>query len=141
AGAVAAAFAASGFWWLDGLSATRAAYAAGVASRRPYGYFLVANLAAFAVVVGPAAGVALARLRGRGPWLVTGSALAAIAAADLSGLSKGEVERIWLPFVPWVLVATCALATLRRPTRSARGWLGLQVAAALGVQLMVRTPW
>jgi len=141
AGAVAAAFAASGFWWFDGLSATRAAYAAGVASRRPYGYFLVANLAAFAVVVGPAAGVALARLRGRGPWLVTGGALAAIAAADLSGLSKGEVERIWLPFVPWVLVATCALATVRRPTRSARGWLGLQVAAALGVQLVVRTPW
>jgi hypothetical protein len=140
AGAVAVAFAAFGFWWFDGLSATRTAYAAGVASRRPYGYFLVANLAAFAVTLGPAAGVALARLRGRGAWLVAGSALVAVALADLSGLSKGEVERIWLPFVPWVLVATCVLAGGRR-LQAARSWLGLQVAVALGVQLSVRTPW
>jgi hypothetical protein len=141
AGAVAAAFAAAGFWWFDGLSATRAAYVAGVASRRPYGYFLVANLAAFAVTVGPAAGVALARLRQRGPALVAAGALVAVALADLSGMSKGEVERIWLPFVPWVLVATCTLAARRRPLEAARGWLGLQVAVALGVQLAVRTPW
>jgi hypothetical protein len=139
--AVTAAFAAAGFWWFDGLSATRAAYLAGVASRRPYGYFLVANLAAFAIAVGPAAGVALARLRQRGPVLVAAGALVAIAVADLSGLSKGEVERIWLPFVPWVLVATCALAARRRPLQASRGWLGLQVAVALGVQVGVRTPW
>ena len=133
AGAVASVFTVAGFWWFDGLAATRAAYAAGVAFRRPYGYFLLANLAAFAVALGPAAGVALARLRSSGPWLLAGGALVAVALADGSGLSKGEVERIWLPFVPWVLVAT---STLR-----ARGWLGLQVATALTVQTMVRTPW
>ncbi|MGH8976044.1 MAG: hypothetical protein ACRD0C_22890, partial [Acidimicrobiia bacterium] len=141
AAAVTAAFAAFGFWWWDGLAATRAAYVAGVASRRPYDYFLVANLAAFALAVGPAAVVGLTRLRERGPWLVVGGVLAAVAAADLSGLSKGEVERIWLPFVPWVLVATCALAGRYRPGEPARSWLGLQVAVALGLQLAVRTPW
>jgi hypothetical protein len=135
--AVVAAAAAAGFWWLDGLTATRQAYFAGVASRRPYGYFLVADLAAFAIAVGPAAAVALTRLRPpavtRTRWLVVG-ALLAVALADVSGLSKGEVERIWLPLVPWVLVATATLGPRR-------GWLGLQAGAALALAAMVRTPW
>lgn len=143
--AVAGAFAAAGFWWPDGLVATRQAYVAGVASRRPYGYFLVANLAAFALVTGPAAAVALTRLRPARPadtdtasprrlWLLVGGALLAVVLADLSGLSKGEVERIWLPFVPWVLAATALLG----PSRI---WLGLQAGAALAVAVSVRTPW
>ena len=141
AAALAGTFAAAGFWWFDGLAATRAAYEAGVASRRPYGYFLLANLAAFAVATGPAVAVGLGRLRQRGPWLLAGAALFAVTLADLSGLSKGEVERIWLPFVPWALVATCALARRRRPPAAARSWLGVQVATALAVQMTVRTPW
>ena len=32
-----------------------------------------------------------------------------VAAADLSRMSKAEVERIWLPFVPWLLIATAFL--------------------------------
>jgi hypothetical protein len=134
--AVAAAFAAAGFWWPDGLAATRHAYFDGVASRRPYGYFLVADVAAFALAVGPAAAVALARLRpslDRTAWLV-GGALLAVVLADVSGLSKGEVERIWLPFVPWVLAATATLGPRR-------GWLGLQAGAALALAAAVRTPW
>src|SRR5439155_2566808 len=99
--------AAAGFWWPAGLAASHAQYVAGVASRRPYGYFLLADLAAFAVVVGPATAVAVARLRDRRVWLLVGAAQAALALADLSGLSKGEVERIWLPWAPWVLTAGC----------------------------------
>ena len=94
------------------------------------------------LVVGPATAVALPRLRGRDAWLLAGAALAAVTLADVSGLSKAEVERIWLPFAPFVLVATCALATrATRPIRAARGWLGLQVTAALALQLVVRTKW
>jgi hypothetical protein len=51
-------------------------------------------------------------------------------------MSKAEVERIWLPFVPWVLVATAALP---RPER--RAWLTLTVTAGLALQLLVRMPW
>ncbi len=135
--AVAAVVAAAGFWWLDGLAATRQAYFAGVASRRPYGYFLVADVAAFALAVGPAAAVGLIRIRppsaSRATWLVFG-ALLAVVLADVSGLSKGEVERIWLPFVPWVLAATATLGPRR-------GWLGLQAGAALALAAVVRTPW
>jgi len=134
--AVLAAAAAWGFSWPQGLQATGNLYRAGVASDRPYAFFVVSNLAAFALVVGPAAVAGLTRLfSDRGRVLVLG-ALVALIAADLSGLSKGEVERIWLPFAPWVLLATGAL-----PERSTRAWLAVQALIALGIAVFVRTPW
>lgn len=137
---VFAAFAAAGFWWLDGWRVTRRAYAAGVARRRPYDYFLLGDIAAFALVVGPAAAAGIAWLRDRRVALLTGAALVAIALADVSGMSKAEVERIWLPFAPWVLVAT---ATLTAPGAKhlTRRFLLVQVATAVAVQALVRSPW
>jgi hypothetical protein len=44
--------------------------------------------------------LALFRLRDRQLWLLVGAALTAVLLADVSGLSKAEVERIWLPFAP-----------------------------------------
>lgn len=133
---VLAAFAAARFNWFDGLQATRDQYLAGVSRRRPYAEFLVISLAAFALAAGPAVVAGLSRLRERGVWLLAGGALVALAAADLSGMSKGETERIWLPFAPWLLVATAALRG-----SAARGWLAAQVALALVLQLAVRSPW
>lgn len=95
--------------WFEGLEATRDRYAAGIASSRPYLLFLVINLAALGVAVGPAVAVAIARVRDRTLWVVVGAALAGIAIAGVSGMAKGEVERIWLPFTPWLLVAGVAL--------------------------------
>lgn len=132
--AVLLGFAAAGFWWLDGLQATQALYVTGVAARRPYLEFVVIDLAAFSLAVGPAALAALGRLRDRAVWLLAGPALAAVALAALSGLSKGEVERIWLPFAPWLLVATAVL-------QPARVWLGAQLALALALQVGLRSPW
>ncbi|MGI8754677.1 MAG: hypothetical protein ACR2MB_02225 [Acidimicrobiales bacterium] len=108
--AVVGAFTASGFWWFDGLAATHVRYLAGVASRRSYAYFtLLGNPAALALALGPAAFVAVRLVRDRRLWLLAGAGLAAVAVSDLSGLSKAEVERIWLPFVPWVLVLAAGL--------------------------------
>lgn len=137
---VLGAFAAAGFSWIDGALTTRGEYNESVASTRPYGFFLVSNAAAAAVAVGPAVAVAVARLRDRRVWLVVGAALAAMAVSNLSGLTKGEVERIWLPFTVWVLAAGTALW---RPGdhRALRGWLGLQVTFALAVQVAVFTRW
>ncbi len=126
----------TGFQWHEGFAATRVEYAESVARLRPYGYFVVANLAAFAIVLGPAIAAALARLRHRGTWMLVGGALVAVALADLSGMSKAEVERIWVPFVPWVLVATSALPAVHR-----RAWLGVQVATGLVLELAVMQPW
>jgi hypothetical protein len=132
--AVTLAFVAGGFWWGEGLAVTRGLYHAGIASRRPYGDFLVVNLAAFAIALGPASLAALGRLRDRRVWILAGGALATVAVAELSGLSRGETERIWLPFVPWMLVATVALCGSRR-------WLALQVLLGLTVQATARSPW
>lgn len=46
--------------------------------------------------------------------MVTGMAAAAgIARPDVSGISRGEVECIWLPFMPWLIVATATISAGR----------------------------
>jgi hypothetical protein len=133
---VFAVFWLTGFGWLEGLAATAREYAKSVARFRPLLYFVVANIAALGVVLGPAGVAGLARARERGARLLVGGAALAVAIADLSGMSKAEVERIWLPFIPWLLVATGWLAPHRRRT-----WLGLQIASALALELAVTQPW
>ena len=128
----------TGFSWWEGLAATRAQYFAGAGGRRPYGYFLLANLAAFAIAVGPATAVGLTRLRREPLALLVGAAVAVVLLADVSGMSKAEVERIWLPFVPWVMAAGAVLATRLWRTRM---WLAVQLCGALVVAVAIRSPW
>jgi hypothetical protein len=130
AAAVTAVFVGFGFWWADGLAATHRQYVAGVASARPYGYFFVGNLGALALAAGPAAAAGVASLRGR-LWWAVGAVVIAVAVADIGGLSKGEVERIWLLFVP-----PLALAIPRT-----RAWLTAQVVAAIVLVTILRSPW
>lgn len=143
AGAVVGAFAVAGFAWWEALPVLRERYWDGVASNRPAAYWLWGDLAALLFCTGPlaAAGVAhtLTRVRDAGRRTVTllvGAAVVMVLAADASQMSRAEVERIWLPFVPWLLVS-CALlpATWRR-----RG-LVLQVVAALLVQHLLHPDW
>ncbi|MET8134222.1 hypothetical protein ABZV24_20110 [Streptomyces sp. NPDC005251] len=61
-------------------------------------------------------------------------ALLALLVADLSGMSKAETERIWLPFVMWMLPAG---AFLPRP----RAWLIAQAALALLLNHLLLTGW
>jgi hypothetical protein len=139
--AVGLAFLATGFWWFAGLEATGARYWAGVAGRRPYSYFVVGDLAAFALALGPAVAIGLATMKDRRLGLLVGGALAAVVLADLSGMSKGEVERIWLPFVPWVLLACASIARDRLPAGATRLALLGQAASAVAIQAAVRSPW
>lgn len=145
----------TGFSWLEGLDATRGEYWAGVASRRPSTYFLLAgNPGALALAVGPAvfAGLGMvwaevraarsevraarSEVRARQDSSVAIAvlplgALAAVAAADVSLLSKAEVERIWLLFMPWLTVATVALPGRRR-------WLVVQAVLAVALLIVFR---
>ena len=57
-------------------------------------------------------------------------------AADASRMSKAEVERIWLPFVPLLLTGSALL-----PERWRRGALVGQVALALVVQTLLHPRW
>ena len=126
-----------GFWWFDGLAATRHEYEV-LPLDRPRLYFAVNNLAAWGLALGPATAVALARLRDRRLWLLVGGGVAAALVADASGLSEGEVERIWLPFTVWVLAAGAVLAARAGEQRV---WLAAQVATTVGVVAWITTQW
>lgn len=135
-------FAAFGFRWWEALPVLRDRYYEGVAEIRPYSYWVWANLAALAISAGPAVGMGLARVLELGRrvdhrvLLLIGGGVLMIAAADLSGMSKAEVERIWLPFIPWI---TLSLATL--PRRWMRWALAIQLVSALVVQHLLYTSW
>ncbi|MFI7517097.1 hypothetical protein ACIBVK_26745 [Micromonospora echinofusca] len=66
--------------------------------------------------------------------LLPAAAVLAVLAADLSGMSKAEVERIWLPFTVWLLVATAQL-----PAATHRWWLAGQALTALAVNHLLFT--
>ncbi|HEX8007258.1 MAG TPA: hypothetical protein VF482_12600 [Trebonia sp.] len=135
AAAVTAAFAAGGFLWPAGVVATHAEWAADPGAARPYLYFLVANLAVLALLTGPAAAVGLVRAahERNAVAIVVAAALVAVLALDVSGVTRGEVERIWLPFALWIGPAA-ALAPGRR-------MLAAQAVTGLLLQALVASPW
>ncbi len=144
---VVAVFWVAGFPYLEALPAIHDRYWDAVGGRRPASYWLWADLGALAFSAGPLAGSGIAALIASGGrllrdpfsrvlvWL-SGAGVAMVVAADLSMMSKAEVERIWLPFVPWVLLA-CALL----PERWRRRGLVLQIGVALVVQHLLFTGW
>ncbi len=139
---VVAVFTAAGFWWPTGYHLVVLRYYQGWAADRPYGYWVWADLAALLLCTGPVLGPALRRMAATvrlpqaGVWLLPAAALVAVVAADVSGLSKAEVERIWLPYAIWLLVATAWL-----PPRYRRGWLAGQALTALAVNHLLLTGW
>ncbi|MBD3940511.1 hypothetical protein IF188_02205 [Microbacterium sp. NEAU-LLC] len=147
---VVGVFAWAGFAWWEALPVLRDRYWAGIASDRPGAYWTWANLAAVAVCAGPWVGAGLgvavvdARARGDDPRsrarrriaFLALAGLAMCVAATLSQMSRAEVERIWLPFVPWMLLATGLL-----PERWRRSGLIVQVAFAIVVQTLLYTRW
>ncbi|WP_432049957.1 hypothetical protein [Verrucosispora sp. NA02020] len=157
---VVGAFTVAGFDWLAGYHLVIERYYQGLASRRAYGYWVWANLALLLVAAGPAAVVVLRRatvagwqavasLRSRADvvglldgrpgyaaWLLPLAAAAAIVAADLSGYSKAEVERIWLPFTGWLMAGAALI-----PGPGRRTWLIAQAVVALAVNHLLLTAW
>jgi len=70
-------------------------------------------------------------------WWLAGGALAGLALADLTGMSKGEVERIWLPAVPWIVLATCSIESRRQCS----AWAAVTMALTAVLQWRLATPW
>jgi methylthioxylose transferase len=126
----------AGFWWPDGLAATGDAYWRGIGGERPGLYATLAgNPAALALATGPAVAAGLVsvfRVPDRRAWVLPGAAIVALVVADLSQLTRGEVERIWLPFVPWL--ALVAPGDRRR-------WLAGQAGVALVLQATIVSAW
>jgi methylthioxylose transferase len=148
--AIAAVHLALGFNWFSGLAALRIRYYQGIASQRPYSYFIYANLAAWLVCCSPllAIGIVrsiatLTRRSPRGSWrqdrmaaLLAGSGVLAALIADLSGLSKAEAERIWLSFG---VIAYSGLTLLRG--QRARWALIAGATWAVLVNHLLNTGW
>lgn len=140
---VAGAFWLTGFWWYDGYHLVQQRYWQGIATNRPFQYWGWANLAGTvcAVGLGSVAGMSKAFdrqaiKRRSGIHLLLLAALIAILAADLSMLSKAEVERIWLPFTIWLTAAPALL-----PRASHRWWLGVNALGALVLNHVIFTNW
>ncbi|WP_405633676.1 hypothetical protein OG933_40970 [Streptomyces sp. NBC_00016] len=156
AAVVPTAFTVAGFDWWEAYRLLVTRYRQGAGGIRPYGYWVWANLACAVLITGLATAAGLRRtgatLRHRrggslarpdGPHrsgadarlaLLVAAALLALLVADLSGMSKAETERIWLPFALWLL-PSCAFLT--RP----RAWLAAQAALALLLNHLLLTGW
>jgi hypothetical protein len=142
AGVPTLVLAAFGFYLWQAYPVLHQRYWDGLAPHRPAAYWAWASLGALLLSAGPALGAGLGALtvvrrtaERATVWLVAAAA-SAIVLADASQMSKAEVERIWLPFVPWLLLATSAL-----PQRWRRPVLVLQVVTALLVEHLVDTGW
>ncbi|MFC8371041.1 hypothetical protein ACFUIT_24325 [Streptomyces sp. NPDC057239] len=136
-------FAVLGFDWWEAYRLLVTRYHQGAGGVRPYGYWVWANLACTVLITGPAT---VAGLRGAGGALIgdrgaaarlavlVASALLALLIADLSGMSKAETERIWLPFAFWLLPAAAFLP-------GPRAWLAAQAVLALLLNHLLLTGW
>ncbi|MFE8972995.1 hypothetical protein [Streptomyces cyaneofuscatus] len=150
---VPAAFTLAGFNWWTAYHLLVERYYQGAGGVRPYAYWVWANLACAVLAAGLAAVAGVRRSASYAPGAVrelrtgTGApaqrlallvlaALVALLAADLSGMSKAETERIWQPFLLWLLPAAALL-----PARTARYWLAASVVPALLINHLLWTGW
>jgi hypothetical protein len=115
--------AATGWDPIGTLKATAKVYELGIASRRPYSYWLFGSPTAFLLILGaPIAWLAARRL----PHPEATAIFAVLAISALGGFTKAETERIYLFLVPFVCLAAAPL--VKRPTL---------LAAALATQAVV----
>jgi hypothetical protein len=131
-----ALYAATGFDPVGAIRATHQVYDAGIASLRPYPFWLFGSPVAFGVAIGlPIALYALRALAVAEPIAL---ALAAIViAASVLGLTKAETERIWLFLMPFAALAAATTVPLHR----LRLVLGLLAAQALATELLFVSAW
>jgi hypothetical protein len=116
---------ATGFDPIGTFQATESVYRLGVASIRPYAYWLFGSPTAFLFVLG----LPITYLAVRGARSDAGVAiLAVVLVAAVAGFTKAETERIWLLFAPFLCLAAATVLPRR--------WLG-PVLAALALQALV----
>ncbi|WP_166973751.1 hypothetical protein [Brevibacterium atlanticum] len=149
---VVALFTLGGFEWWEAYPVLRDRYFDGFAASRPPVYWLWANLAALLCATGPALGAGIAVMgtalldRSRAPlnkgsgrnvvFILSVAAVGMVVAADLSSMSRAEVERIWLFMVPWLLVSLAAVSE-----RSRTWLLSTQLAFTLVLVHLMQSAW
>lgn len=137
-GVVLVTLALGAVWGYDPVSILRTAariYGGGAAAHRPYAYWVVGSPAAWLAMLGaPVAWLAL-RALARGEPAAVGLA-AVVSVSALAGFTKGETERIWLPYVPLACVSAAAL-----PVRRLRLILAALALQAVLIEALFGTVW
>jgi hypothetical protein len=118
------------------LSATKGFYSRGIATIRPYSFWLFGSPVAWAVMLGPPVVWLALRALSRGDAVAI-AIWGLVLVASVLGFTKAETERVWLPFVPLACVA--AAATL--PPARLRLVLGALAVQALAIELLFFTLW
>jgi hypothetical protein len=127
-------YAGTGFDPIGTLRATEDVYRAGVATIRPYWYWLLGSPVAFLLVLGlPISWHALRALTRTETLAI--AIFAVLAFAAVMGFTKAETERIWLFLAPFVCLAA---ATTRAPLRPLLAALAVQ---AVLYELLWDTVW
>jgi hypothetical protein len=139
-----------GFNWTSGLSLAQHDFSVRVGPNRSWLLWAFLDLVLLLIACGPAIIRAVHRLHLTPGWpFVVGAGLA-VGFAIISGLSRGEVERSWLAFYPFLLIP--AVAPAIRPPRSTASpgldagpvpfWLvAVGALGAIVVEAVLRTTW
>jgi hypothetical protein len=136
--AVALAFTFEGFSYIAGFEATRRAWEAGIGPVRSRPYFIVGDVADLCLSAGPILAIGLANLRSRRLAVLVGAVIISVIASDVSGFVRGEAERIWLPFVPWLVAAAADIPLTRRGVTTL---LASQAVVGIAIELFTKSPW
>ncbi len=127
---------ATGYDPVGALGAAESVYREGVASGRPYAFWVLGSPVAFLIALGlPTAWYAL-RSAGAGSAPAV-AVVAVLAVAAVLGFTKAETERIYLFIVP----IACVAAAASLPERHLRPVLGALAAQALAAELLLETIW
>jgi hypothetical protein len=135
-GSLALLHLATGYDPLGAIRSAESVYREGIASTRPYAFWLFGSPAAFLVALGPVtAWYALRAVPAGDPAAL--ALVAVLVVAALLGFTKAETERIYLFLVP----PACMAAAVRLPERLLPAALWALAAQALAVELLVDTVW
>ncbi|MGH2781995.1 MAG: hypothetical protein ACRDLA_11435, partial [Thermoleophilaceae bacterium] len=127
---------ATGYDPIGVLEATETVYREGIASRRPYEFWVFGSPTAFLVALGLPLAWLLLRSAGAGDPAAR-ALLAVVVIAAVLGFTKAETERIYLFLVP----LACAAAAVTLPERRLPLVLGALAAQALATELLLYTVW
>ncbi len=131
-----------GFVWTDGLTAAQADFSIRVEPQRSAVVWGVVSLVVLVLACGPAIVASARKIRRTPGWPFLVGAILAVGFAVSAGLARGEMEHAWLPYFPWLLVAS--VAPERRGGTPALTPLWLVGAGALGavtLEAVLRTAW
>ena len=138
----------AGFVWSSGFTAARA-QVSGASPRQSLPAWLLVDVLAVLAVCGPALVASARKIRRTPGWPFLLGAGIGLGFAVATGLSRGDAERVLLPFLPWLLVAVVAPESRPRSgdalERTAAVFpalvTGVGCALALLWRIAIESPW